>query len=226
MTFQKRSYKFFVVILAVLVVMLLGVSTVFATTYDSMLASHAPTYSWQQPNSRLLSPVGMDRNKNLAPFTIELNIDKKGSVIPSKGTATVNGSVICSQPAYVFLWGEIERRLGRVTVRGYFYSDFRCDGKTQWSANVVNQTGPFVGGKAKVSANVFAFTDYEVDSDHADRTIILKGGPPPRPYYSSLLVSPNAYTTILTFGILSLGLVAGLVLVIGSPESLKRYLER
>ncbi|UCD97671.1 MAG: hypothetical protein JSV42_11950, partial [Chloroflexota bacterium] len=66
----------------------------------------------------------------------------------------------------------------------------------------------------------------EINSDQANRIIILKGSPPPRPYYASLLESPKASTIALTFGILSFGLVAGLVLVFGSPENLNRFWER
>lgn len=226
MTFQKRSYKLFVVILTVLVMMLMGVSTVFAITIESNLASEAPIYARRDSTSRFFSPAFRSRNIKPVAFEIELELDKEGSVIPSTGEATVKGSVICSQPAHVFLWGELERRLGRVTVRGYFYSDLWCNGKTVWKATVINQNGPFVGGKAKISANVYGYTDYEINSDQANRIIILKGSPPPRPYYASLLESPKASTIALTFGILSFGLVAGLVLVFGSPENLNRFWER
>lgn len=226
MTLHKRTYKQFVVTMTVIILMLLGVSTVFAATGESMMASDAPIYSEQDPTSWFSYMQTGNRNARFDPLEIELKLSKVGSVIPSEGIATVRGSVICSQPSTVSVYGELERRLGRVKVRGYFYSNFRCDGKAHWSATVTSQTGPFVGGKAKISASAYAYSDYGSDSDQANRTIILKGSPPSRPYYSSLLESPKASTTVLTFGILGLGLVAGMVLVIGSPINLKRFWER
>jgi hypothetical protein len=226
MTLHKRTFKQFAVTMTVIILMLLGVSTVFATTGESMMASDAPIYSEQDPTSWFSYMQTESGNASFVPFEIELNLNKVGSVIPSEGVATVSGSVICSQPSNVSVYGELERRIGRVKVRGYFYSYFRCDGKANWSATVTSQTGPFVGGKAKISASAYAYSDYGFDYDQANRTIILKGSPPSRPYYSSLLESPKASTTVLTFGILGLGLVAGMVLVIGSPKKLKRFWER
>ena len=226
MTLHKKPFKIFGVVMAAFLMILLGVSTVFADTIDSFSVSEAPIYSGKDTFWRFSNAESSIGKSKLAPFEIELKLDKYGSVIPSVGDATVKGSVRCSQPAHAFVWGELERRIGRVTVKGYFYSSFLCDGKHPWKATVVSQTGPFVGGKAKVRANVYAYTDYETDSDDAARTIILKGGPPPRPYYSALLESPLASSSFLTIGILSLGLAAGLVLVIGKPEYMKRFWER
>jgi hypothetical protein len=156
------------------------------------------------------------------PFKIDLIIDEVGSVIPSKGVATVRGTVTCSRPAFVDLFGELARRIGRVIVRGTFFSFFECDGETPWSAVVISETGPFVGGKAEASAFAFGFADFEFNFDEEHRTVRLRGSPAPRPYYASLLKPPNASRIALTIGLLSFGLIAGLVLVVGPPGRWKR----
>ena len=155
-------------------------------------------------------------------FEIDLTINKVGSVIPKEGVATVRGKVTCPKPAYVSLSGELERRIGRVYVRGSFYKSFMCNGKTPWSAVVTSQNGLFVGGKAQASVYAYAYTVSEYDYDAAQKTIRLKGSPPPKPYYSALVETPKASSITLTFGLLSLGLIAGLVLVVSPQGGWKR----
>jgi hypothetical protein len=156
------------------------------------------------------------------PFEIDLVIDDFGSVIPSKGVATVRGTVTCSRPAFVDLFGELKRRIGRVIVQGELFSFFECDGETPWSAVVISETGPFVGGRAEASAFAFAFAGPEFDFDKEHKTVRLRGSPPPRPYYASLLKPPNASGIALTVGLLGFGFLAGLVLVVGPPGRWKR----
>jgi hypothetical protein len=148
---------------------------------------------------------------------IDLTVNKVGTVIPKEGVATVKGKVTCSQPAYVHLYGDLERRVGRVFIRGHFYTSFWCDGKTSWSVKVPGENGLFVAGKAKASVYSYGYTGYDWDSDEVNRTIRLKGEKPTKPYYSALVDAPKASSVALTFGLLSLGLIAGLVLVI-SPQ--------
>jgi len=146
-------------------------------------------------------------------FTIDLTVNKVGSVIPKEGVATVRGKVICSQPASVYLYGDLERRIGRVYVRGSFYKNFWCDGNTPWSVKVTSENGLFVAGKAQASVYAYSFSDSYWGFDEVHKTIRLKGEKPPKPYYSALVEPPITSSTAITFGLLGLGLVAGLVLV-------------
>ena len=155
---------------------------------------------------------------------IDLRVNKVGSVVPKYGVATVKGSVTCSQPAHVYLSGDLERRIGRVFVRGHFHKSFWCDGKTPWSVKVKSENGLFVAGKAKVSVYAHGVT-LSVDdwaSDEVHRTIRLKGEKPPKPYYSALVDTPKAASVALTVGLLGLGFLAGLVLVVGPQGIWKR----
>lgn len=148
---------------------------------------------------------------------IDLTVNKTGTVIPKEGVATVKGKVMCSQPAYVYLYGDLERRIGRVYVRGSFYKSFWCDGNTPWSVKVTSDNGLFVAGKAQASVYTSGYTGTDWDSDEVRKTIRLKGEKPPKPYYSALVDTPKTSSVALTFGLLGLGLFAGLVLVI-SPQ--------
>lgn len=147
-------------------------------------------------------------------FKIDLTVNNQGSVVPKEGVATVKGKVICSEPAQVYVYGDLERRIGRVFVRGSFFKSFWCTGNTPWSVQVTSENGLFVAGKAQASVYTYGYnTDSDWGYDEVHKTIRLKGEKPPKPYYSALVESPNASNAAITFGLLGLGLIAGLVLV-------------
>jgi hypothetical protein len=113
------------------------------------------------------------------PLEIDLSIDPVGAVVASKGVATIGGSVTCSGPASVELYGEIQQRAGRLIVSGSFSDYLWCDGEASWSATVVGENGLFKAGKAEVSVNAFAYSDSGFASDDASAAVQLKGSRPP-----------------------------------------------
>ena len=113
------------------------------------------------------------------PLEIDLTIDPVGTVVASKGVATIGGELTCSSPAWVDLFGELRQRAGRLIVQGYFYDSLWCDGQASWSAAVVGENGLFKAGKADVSASAFAYSESAFASDEASATVQLKGSRPP-----------------------------------------------
>jgi hypothetical protein len=118
-------------------------------------------------------------NLDVAPPPLELGltIDPTGSVVPSKGVATISGTVTCSQPASVGVEGRMEQRVGRLLIHGFFSAFVECTPPaTAWSATVEGENGLFVAGRAQVDAFAFAF-DEEAFAE-ASATVQLRGSRP------------------------------------------------
>ena len=111
------------------------------------------------------------------PLTIDLIIEPVGSVVPRTGVATLRGTVRCSQPAIVDLFGNVQQKAGRVVIRGFFGDFFDCDGETPWSATITSENGRFVGGKVQASVFAFAFAPDtgEFVEDQESTTVQLRG---------------------------------------------------
>jgi Putative Ig domain len=112
-------------------------------------------------------PANLAFNLKLAPppFTFTPTVAQFGSVTPSTGAVTINGSVTCSEPAYVTLYGQLKQMRGGVPINGFFSAFVPCDGTASWSSTLYSQTALFhgrsallySGGKATVTATAFAF---------------------------------------------------------------------
>jgi VCBS repeat-containing protein len=117
------------------------------------------------------------------PFSFAATVAPFGSVIPRSGAVTLNGSVTCTNPAYVSISGEVKQMHGGVPINGYFNAFVPCNGVTPWSATVQSQAALFhgrsaalfTGGKAKVigSASAYDFDtgEYKQLSIQADVTL-------------------------------------------------------
>lgn len=114
------------------------------------------------------------------PLELEVSIDPVGSVVPSQGVATISGTLTCSRPTFVEVFGTLEQRAGRVIIRGFFFDFVECDGTTPWTAKVEGENGLFAGGRATVEVFAFAFDDEEDDfaEAHASAQIRLRGTRP------------------------------------------------
>ena len=113
----------------------------------------------------------------IVPLEVSVSIDPVGSVVPKAGIATIHGTVTCSRPASVDLFGELAQRAGRVIIRGFFEEFLECSGETPWSATVTGENGRFAGGRAQASVFAFAF-DPETGEEafaEASRTVRLRG---------------------------------------------------
>jgi hypothetical protein len=100
------------------------------------------------------------------PFSFGLALDPRGTVRPSTGEATIRGTVVCSEPAFVSVSGVLRQdRPGQSAIDGFFGTFLECDGPTIWSATPSysprlfhgRSTLLYVGGHAEVSASADAF---------------------------------------------------------------------
>lgn len=128
---------------------------------------------------------------NLAPppLAIELNLDPIGSVKPTTGVATVNGTVTCNQSTYVSGWGSVQQKIGQGIVQGYVYIGGSCDPSAPliWTSTLysqpVQEVGSgraatlFTGGRATVTVYASAWSPYfyEYAYDDAAATVTLRG---------------------------------------------------
>jgi hypothetical protein len=111
------------------------------------------------------------------PLEVSLTIDGFATVNPTTGIAIVRGTATCSRDVSVELSGELQQRISRAVIFGFFSASVECDGVTQWEAEVFPQNGKFAGGRAAVSASAF-FIDRvfgEVAFADASATVRLRG---------------------------------------------------
>jgi hypothetical protein len=149
------------------------------TTYYFMVASLYP-----QPTANLIF------NLQLAPppFTFTPGIAQFGSVRPSTGTATINGSVSCNYNSYITLYGQVKQKHGTVPVNGFFSAFVPCNATTvPWNAAVQSQLQLFhgrsallfTGGKATITATAFGFDPDtgEFKQVNINTEVTLRGAP-------------------------------------------------
>jgi hypothetical protein len=112
-------------------------------------------------------------------LTLDVELSSVGRVDPKTGVATVHGTVLCSRPVFVQLFGALKQKLGRVFISGSFSDGISCEGQNNWSADVVGENGLFTGGRAEAFVQAFAFDEEEDDSafDEDSGIIRLTGSP-------------------------------------------------
>lgn len=121
-----------------------------------------------------------DVNVAPPPLQIDLAIDPVGSVSQSTGEATISGTVTCSKPALVNLFGTLTQIFARgIIIRVFFSTGFECSGETPWSATAFSDNGLFSAGKASASASADAFaigSCFDSAFDFVEpSTVMLKG---------------------------------------------------
>ena len=79
-----------------------------------------------------------------------VTIDKHGA-FSRTGVATVTGTVTCSIPAFVNVFGELVQSKGPRKVVGGFFTQVSCDGTAVWRSEASGLDGLFGGGKAATS---------------------------------------------------------------------------
>ncbi len=112
------------------------------------------------------------------PVEIELAVDPVGMVTPRNGVATISGTVTCSAPAFVELFGQLRQRSGRFFVDGFGFDGFECDGETPFSLMIEGGSGLFSGGRADAIVEAAAFGPGGFAFDFFEGTIRLRGGRP------------------------------------------------
>jgi hypothetical protein len=114
------------------------------------------------------------------PLEIDVSIDPVGSVVARDGTVTLSGTVTCSRPVFVELFGGMEQRAGRLIIQGFYFDFIECDGLSAWSATFQGHNGIFKPGKGDAFVEAFVF-DPEEDEfffDFTEASVRLRGSPP------------------------------------------------
>jgi hypothetical protein len=99
------------------------------------------------------------------PFAFTPTVAQFGSVDPTTGAVTINGSVSCNAPAFISLTGQLKQTRGGTPINGFFYAFVPCNGTASWSSSVWSESALFhgrsallySGGKATVAATAFGF---------------------------------------------------------------------
>lgn len=101
------------------------------------------------------------------PLSITPSVSKFGSVVPTTGVATINGSVTCNRPVFVTIFGQLKQSHADTVLSGFFSAFVSCDGTTPTPWSVTVQTplalfhgravALFVGGPATVTGTASAF---------------------------------------------------------------------
>jgi hypothetical protein len=121
-----------------------------------------------------------------APPTMTVTVASRGAVDVRTGIVTLHGTYTCTDdptvstddPNILFVDGELRQSIGRAEVTGQFdaASGPVCDGTTQpWSADVLPQSGKFVGGKAITVASVTACHLVFCGTATVEQTVLLSG---------------------------------------------------
>jgi len=88
------------------------------------------------------------------PPEITVSIDPTGT-IDRAGHVTLTGTVTCSGPTLIGLFGDLRQRAGRTYVNGFLNGAVWCEDVAAWTATTTFEDGVFVGGRA--TAHVVAF---------------------------------------------------------------------
>ena len=97
------------------------------------------------------------------PPTVIFSIDPIDQVTPSNGQVTLSGSVTCSRPLQVSVFGSLQQKRGRDVVAGVPNAFFECNGTMRWTAPVAYSPVLFHGRSAllftagQAQAQVFMF---------------------------------------------------------------------
>ncbi len=118
-------------------------------------------------------------------LAISLDVAQFGSVDPTTGVATINGTASCNRPTFINLSGQLKRNLGTNVISGFFFAFVSCNGTGSWTATMVSppslsngRSNPlFVPGKAEVAASAFAFDPDTADfaQAHITTSVVLQG---------------------------------------------------
>ena len=131
-------------------------------------ATAGTTYYFMVASPYAQSPADLIFNLQLAPppFTFTPSINQFGSVSPSTGSATIQGSVTCNYNSYITISGQVKQTHGGKPLNGFFSAFVPCNATTMpWSAALQSQLQLFHGrsallfhgGKASVTATAFGF---------------------------------------------------------------------
>ena len=112
------------------------------------------------------------------PPTVHISINSTGRFNKVSGSATVSGTLTCTDASFVEFDVQLTQAVGRFTITGFGgdkSDSLVCDGTAQrWSVEVFGQNGKFKGGSAVAIANSFACGLFDCASDYAQRVVRLR----------------------------------------------------
>lgn len=113
------------------------------------------------------------------PPDVTLTVDKAGRFNSKSGSATISGTVTCSDSPteFTFIDVFVRQAVGRFFIDGFgSIEGFVCDGSTQrWSAEVFGENGIFKGGKALSVSSGVACGPFLCGEGFVEQVVQLKG---------------------------------------------------
>jgi len=110
------------------------------------------------------------------PIVLGLMINPTGRVNSKTGVVTIGGTLTCSRPIQLLVYGTGKQRYGRLVLTGYFGTSIDCQSQAPWSASFSAENALFTGGQLQVSATADGFDPErgEEVSVSASKTVILQ----------------------------------------------------
>lgn len=154
----------------------LSIDVVVGETYYLMVGAFA---SADPPEGNLIFTA--QEIQEGPPLTMDVVVNPVGTVVPSTGIATIQGTVTCNRQAFFVILGELAQKRGHSTIVGTGSSlAFPCDsnGPTAWTFSLPGDAGGrFVGGPSSFSAYFSGVTlDFTSFVDVPTNTLIRLRG--------------------------------------------------
>jgi hypothetical protein len=106
------------------------------------------------------------------PPTVSITVDGTGS-FNGYGTATIRGSISCTNADGVEIDADATQRVGRVLIAGFGGTFIDCS-DTQWSIDISSEDGKYRGGSLSVNVFAFACGPFECADTFVSRTVRLR----------------------------------------------------
>ncbi len=120
-------------------------------------------------------------NKAPPPPTIDVTVNSTGYVDAASGTATISGTITCTDAIFADVFTTLQQQTRTSTVNGFggFFADgSACDGTTQpWTSEVFPQSGVFQAGKAASFTSSFACGTFTCSEGFTFQDVRLKAAP-------------------------------------------------
>jgi hypothetical protein len=110
------------------------------------------------------------------PPEIDVTVDPFGKFNARTGSATITGTVTCTDGAdFAYVEVQVRQTVGRFFVTGYGFMELTCDGTAQpWSVEVLGDNGLFKGGRAATVTFAVACGRFDCGADFEEHTVTLR----------------------------------------------------
>ena len=113
------------------------------------------------------------------PPTVEITVNRSGTVNAQTGVATISGTYTCTNGDFIDIFVDARQRVGRFFIfgSGGFFDFGTCDGTSHtWSAEIFPQNGIFKGGKSLTLNFATSCGAFECGFGFVEQTVQLRGG--------------------------------------------------